>query len=293
MAEHQDHLAGVISYYDTHPINEQQILHALQERGVDLDNLTEEELKEHDQDHFGGLQATDVLAAKAGIKKEHHVLDVCSGMGGPARYIAHRLGCRVTGIDFTESRYLAAIKLTEMVGLDTLVDFVHGNALDMPFDEDSFDVVIAQEAWCHIPDKPRLIAQCARVVKPGGVIAFTDILCTDKLSGGDMRRLRSEMTFPDLETINGYARLLELNGCTLLEHDDLSKVWTKVLEDRLAMYRSLGEETERSFGAERAREWDEAYAFFVSRYREGKLGGARFIARRDRAPVQDDEEDAL
>jgi hypothetical protein len=108
-----------------------------------------------------------------------------------------------------------------------------------------------------------------------------------------MRRLRSEMTFPDLETINGYARLLELNGCTLLEHDDLSKVWTKVLEDRLAMYRSLGEETERTFGAERAREWDEAYAFFVSRYREGKLGGARFIARRDRAPLQDDEEEAL
>ena len=293
MAEHQDHLASVVTYYDTHPINEQQIMRALQERGIDLDALTEDVLKEHDQDHFGGLQATDVLASKAGIKNEHHVLDVCSGMGGPARYIAHRIGCRVTGIDFTESRYQAAMKLTEMVGLDKLVDFVHGNALDMPFEDASFDVIIAQEAWCHVPDKPRLISECARVIKPGGVIAFTDILCTDKLSSGDMRRLRSEMTFPDLETINGYARMLESNGCTLLEHDDLSEVWKKVLEDRLAMYRGLGTETERTFGAKRAREWDDAYAFFVSRYREGRLGGARFIARRDRAPAQDDAEETL
>jgi len=123
------------------------------------------------------------------------------------------------------------------------------------------------------------------------VIAFTDILCTEKLSNADMRRLRSEMTFPDLETLSGYAKLLQNSGCTLLEHDDLSEIWKRVLEDRLAMYRSLGKETERHFGAERSREWDDAYAFFVSRYREGKLGGGRFIARRDRAPVQDDDSD--
>jgi sarcosine/dimethylglycine N-methyltransferase len=282
MAQYLEHLSSVVAYYDTHPINEQQILHALAQKGIDLDSLTEEVLKEHDQDHFGGLQATDVLAVKAGICKDHHVLDVCSGMGGPARYIAHSIGCKVTGIDFTESRYLSAIKLTELVRLNELVDFVHGNALEMPFDNGSFDVVIGQEAWCHVPDKPRLIAECARVVKPGGVIAFTDIVRTNKLSNADMRRLRSEMTFPDLETISGYRQLLQANGCTLVEHDDLSNVWKKILEERLAMYRSLGTETERIFGAERAREWDEAYAFFVSRYAEGKLGGGRFIARRDR-----------
>ena len=293
MAEHQKHLSTVVSYYDTHPINEEQILRALEAQGVTHDKLTEEVLKDHDQDHFGGLQANDVLAAKAGIQQNHHVLDVCSGMGGPARYIAHRIGCRVTGIDFTESRYRSAIKFTEMVGLDGLVDFVHGNALEMPFPDHSFDVVIGQEAWCHVPDKPRLIAECARVVKPGGVIAFTDILRTDKLSNGDMRRLRSEMTFPDLETFGGYARLLEQNGCTLLEHDDLSDVWKRVLEDRLAMYRSLGAETERHFGAERSREWDDAYAFFVSRYGEGKLGGGRFIARRDRKTMDDNEDEEL
>ena len=291
MAEHKQHSAGVVAYYDTHPINEEQILRALQAQGVALSDLTQEQLKDYDQDHYGGLKATDVLAAKAGIRADHHVLDVCSGMGGPARYLAHRIGCRVTGLDLTESRYRSAIKLTEMVGLDSLVDFKHGNALEMPFADDSFDVVIGQEAWAHVPEKPRLIAECARVVKPGGVIAFTDILRTDKLTKGDMRRLRSEMTFPSLETLRGYAQLLEKNGCTVVECHDLGKVWGRILEDRLAMYRSLQAETERLFGADRSREWDDAYAFFVGRYREDKLGGGRFIARRDRPKVEEQEEE--
>jgi SAM-dependent methyltransferase len=183
--------------------------------------------------------------------------------------------------------------LTELVHLDALVNFVHGNAEQMPFTDHHFDVVIGQEAWCHVPDKARLISECARVVKPGGVIAFTDIIRTDKLSNGDLRRLRSEMTFPNLETINGYRGLLEHSGCTLLEHDDLSDVWTRILQDRLAMYRSLSAETEKRFGVERAQQWDDAYAFFVSRYRQGKLGGGRFIARRDQGTTDTTEEEAV
>ena len=104
MSEHQEHLSGVVTYYDTHPINEEQIMRTLDAHDVDLVTLTEETLKDYDQDHFGGLQANDVLAAKAGIRKEHHVLDVCSGMGGPSRYLAHRIGCRVTGNQIKRER---------------------------------------------------------------------------------------------------------------------------------------------------------------------------------------------
>jgi ubiquinone/menaquinone biosynthesis C-methylase UbiE len=152
-----------------------------------------------------------VLASKAGIAPNYHVLDVCSGMGGPARYLAHRIGCRVTGLDLTESRYRSAIRLTELVHLEQLVDFRLGNALDMPFDNASFDVVIGQEAWCHVPDKPRLIAECVRVVKPGGSIAFTDILRRASLDA-EMARTTG-LTFPTLETLDGYAQLLAGRGC--------------------------------------------------------------------------------
>jgi SAM-dependent methyltransferase len=270
----------VIAYYDTHPINEQQILSALAARGVALEGLTEEVLKEHDQDHYGGTEANDTLIAAAGIAPGHLVLDVCSGMGGPARYLAHRVGCRVVGLDFTESRYLAAQRLTHLVGLDRLVSFRHGNALDMPFENGSFDVVIGQEAWCHVPDKPRLIAECARVVKPDGVIAFTDILRRPALSDADMARLTREMTFPVLESLDGYAKLLECNGCSVVRREDLSAHWANILLQRLEMYRGLKADTVRQSGAAHFQHWDNIYSFFVGLYQEGKLGGGRFVARR-------------
>jgi ubiquinone/menaquinone biosynthesis C-methylase UbiE len=273
-------IGRVVAFYDNHPINEQQILHALAARGIALEGLTEEVLKEHDQDHFGGIEANDLLIAAAGIRREHRVLDVCSGMGGPARYLAHRIGCRVVGLDFTESRHLAAQRLTGLVGLEQLVSFRYGNALDMPFEDASFDVVIGQEAWCHVPEKPRLIAECARVVEPGGVIAFTDILRRPALSDDEMARLTREMTFPTLESADGYAALLESRGCTVLARDDLSAQWARILVDRLAMYRGLKYETILKFGAEHFERWDRTYAFFVGLYQEGKLGGGRFVARR-------------
>ena len=272
--------AGVVAFYDAHPINEEQILHTLAAHGVALEGLTEDILQNHDQDHFGGVGANDILAAQAGIASHHVVLDVCSGMGGPARYLAQRIGCRVVGLDFTESRHLGAQRLTKLVGLDRLVSFRHGNALAMPFDDASFDVVIGQEAWCHVPDKPTLIAECARVVKPGGTIAFTDILRRPGLSDAELARLTSGMPFPTLESLEGYSGLLAGRDCEVLIREDLSEEWARILVQRLAMYRGLKDETVLKFGAEHFRKWDETYAFFVGLYQEGKLGGGRFVARR-------------
>ena len=75
--------AGVIRFYDTHPINEDEILAKLRARGDDPDHLTQDQLKDFDQDHYGGIDVVDALAERAGIQAAHHVLDVCSGMGGP------------------------------------------------------------------------------------------------------------------------------------------------------------------------------------------------------------------
>ncbi len=272
--------ADVIAFYDTHPINEEQVLRALAARGLDLERLTQAELSAHDQDHFGGLEANDALIALAGIGPQHDVLDVCSGLGGPARHLADRVGCRVTGLDLNAGRVAAARRFAQRVGLADRVRFEQGDALAMPFAPESFDVVMGQEAWCHVPHKPRLIAECARVLRPGGVFAFTDILRRDSLSAAEMARLSADMAFPDLESLAGYRRLLEANGCVVEHCDDLSPWWTRVLVDRLAMYRSLGADTARNFGQARSADWDAFYAFFVGLYEQGRLGGGRFIARK-------------
>jgi sarcosine/dimethylglycine N-methyltransferase len=272
---------SVVHYYETHPINEQQILAKLAADGVDLAGLSEEVLQHYDQDHFGGLEAVVTLAEKAGIGPDTHVLDVCSGVGGPARFLAMRYGCRVSGLDLTESRYRAAVRLTRMVGLDHLVDFHHGDAQAMPFADAGFDVVIGQEAFAHVPDKARLISECARVVRPGGRIAFTDIVRRESLPEAARERLKREMTFLTLETLDGYRRLLADAGCTVQACEDLGEPWTGILEQRLEMYRSLRPTTVAKFGEEHFARWDTAYGFFVGLYRTGQLTGGRFVAVRN------------
>jgi ubiquinone/menaquinone biosynthesis C-methylase UbiE len=86
--------------------------------------------------------------------------------------------------------------------LQHLVDFRHGSALAMPFADTSFDVAIGQEAFAHVPDKPRLIAECARVVEPGGTIAFTDIMAGRRLTLAAAARVQRDMAFAGFETLD-------------------------------------------------------------------------------------------
>jgi ubiquinone/menaquinone biosynthesis C-methylase UbiE len=274
--------ASVIGFYDTHPINEDEILAKLRAKGLALDGLTEAELCEFDQDHYGGLDAVQALADAAGIAGRHRVLDVCSGMGGPARWLAHTRGCRVTGLDFTRSRVEGARRLTARVGLEQLVDFVEGDATAMPLADAGFDVAIAQEGWCHIADKPALIAEVARVLAPGGTLAFTDIVVIGDFTRDDAMQLAEAMKMPQLGTAEIYARLLQSNGFAMRETTDLSTAWKTILQARLQMYRSLRDTTVARFGEARYAEYDEAYAFFVNLFVQGKLGGVRMVARRGR-----------
>ncbi|HMN81135.1 MAG TPA: methyltransferase domain-containing protein [Burkholderiaceae bacterium] len=274
------HAEGVIGFYDRHPINEDEILAKLAARGVALDTLTEEQLKDFDQDHYGGVDVVEALAERAGIAAGHHVLDVCSGMGGPARWIAHRYGCRVTGLDFTASRVEAARRLTRRVGLEERVDFEHGDATAMPLPDARFDVVISQEAWLHIPDKQAVIRECARVVRPSGVIAFTDVIARAPLAADEAGRLAREMHAPRVADQELYPRLLREHGCIVESVEDLSRQWAEVLVARLAMYRSLRDTTVAKFGDAHFDAWDRTYAFFVGLFVAGRLGGTRIVARR-------------
>ena len=274
------HLELVTEFYDTHPISEKQVLDKLVQDKFDLSFLDQGTLQDYDQDHFGGLAATDTLARLVHINRSTHILDVCCGLGGPARYLAHHYGSHVTGIDLNQSRVDSAVRLTEMVGLEEKVSFYRANALSTTLPSDEFDALIAQEAFCHIPNKPQLLTECVRLLKPGGLIAFTDILATPSMTTTVRKRLLKEMTFAELETLDGYQVLLEASGCVLKEAEDLSEEWAQILVERLAMYRSLKDQTVARFGDAHFRKWDRAYSFFVKLYTSGELGGGRFLARK-------------
>ena len=270
-------------FYNTHPISESQVLDKLAQTGADTSILTVELLQHHDQDHFGGLAATDALARHAKINESTHVLDLCCGLGGPARYLAYHHGCRVTGVDMNTDRLAGAVRLTERTKLQDRVLFHHANALQTGLADETFDVIVSQEAFCHIPDKKTLIAECVRLLKPGGRIVYTDILARNSMTNEIRSRLENEMVFSELSTLEQYCHLLEEKSCQVVEVEDLSDDWAQILIDRLAMYRSLKEQTVSSFGLAHFQKWDRTYSFFVGLYRSGELGGGRFVARKPKS----------
>ncbi len=272
-------LPAVIDFYNRHPINEAQILEALRRQGKDPRRLAPEDLHEWDQDHYGGLQAVEALARRAGIGAEGRVLDICAGLGGPARFLARRYGCRVTGLDLNGERCAAGRRLTRLVGLDGLVRLVRGDAQALPFRGAAFTAAVSQEGLLHVPDKGAVLAECARVLLPGGRIAFTDWIATPRLAEGELRRLADWMAAVSLQSIAGYRGMLARAGFAGIEAEDLSAEWIGILRERLRMYQALRADTVARFGQPRYDEYNQLYVFFVGLVEAGKLGGARFSAR--------------
>jgi SAM-dependent methyltransferase len=148
---------------------------SLTDDGVDPAHPTIEDLAFYDQFHGRGLEATVEMADSLEVAATDHLLDVGSGIGGPARYFAHRYGCRVTGIDLTAEFCDVARELTRRVGLDGKVAFQCGNALSMPFANDAFDGAYSMNVSMNIADRAGLYREIRRVLKPGAWLMLSEL----------------------------------------------------------------------------------------------------------------------
>jgi ubiquinone/menaquinone biosynthesis C-methylase UbiE len=152
------------------------ILEALRAAGKDPDRLTIDDLAPVDEFHIRGRQATVELGEALGLGAGHHVLDVCSGIGGASRYFAHTYGVRVTGIDLTPEYCRLAQRFGRSTGLADRLEYRHGSALAMPFEDATFDAGYTQHVAMNIADKAALYAEIARVLKPGAIFGVYDVM---------------------------------------------------------------------------------------------------------------------
>ncbi len=167
----------IVSHYENVDLY-QRITDALQSAGKNLDTITVEDLVEVDEFHIGGIQATNDLLDQLDIGPQTRVLDIGSGLGGPARHISSRYGAKLTGIDLTPEFVETATRLNDLCKLD--INFHVGSALDIPLEDGGFDLATLIHVGMNLPDKATLFTETARVLRPEGVFAVYDVMSIAK-----------------------------------------------------------------------------------------------------------------
>ena len=177
--------------------------------------LQTEIVEQIDEFHVGGSAATERLLDAMELAPGSRILDIGSGVGGPARRAARR-GFDVTGIDLTERFVAAAIDLSRRLGMGDRVQFLQGSALALPFEADSFDAAMMLHVGMNIPGKAALMAEVARVLRPGGVFATYEQMRLDDFPARYPLPWASEPESSFIEEAAAYRRAAAAAGLELI-----------------------------------------------------------------------------
>jgi ubiquinone/menaquinone biosynthesis C-methylase UbiE len=196
-----------------------------------------EDLAPVDEFHVRGRDATAELGAHLGLRPDHVVLDVGSGLGGASRQFASAYKCKITGIDLTNEYCRVATELASRVGLSDYVQYRQGSALAMPFSDGSFDIAYTQHVAMNIADKAALYREVARVLKPRGKFGIYDLLQGD--GGGVLFPVpwAQDASTSFLASPVEIQALLSETGFDITGWNDTSEIgkeWFKVVNKRLA-----------------------------------------------------------
>jgi len=236
------------------------------------------------QIHIGGMRSSLELAERAGIREGSDGVDLCCCNGAGMRLLVRFCGVgTMTGVDVTHTVVERGRRRCREEGLEERIRFVLADACDSRLPAACADFVWGEDAWCYVADKARLIAEAVRIVKPGGVIAFTDwVEGPAGLSEADAARLLRFMKFPNVQDIPGYVELLKANGCEVLVAEDTGR-----FPAYIDLYQNMVE-MQLTYDALRIMRFDTAamqgMAGEMSGLREwahaGNVAQGRFVARR-------------
>lgn len=167
-----------VARHYTHGNLERAIRDGLKAMGLKPGQVHLDALAGVEEFHIGGRAATEDLAAQMRLAADASVLDIGCGIGGAARYLAHRHGCRVTGVDVTPEYVAVAQALSEATGLGDRVTFQTGSATALPLEDGGYDAATVLHVGMNVPDKRTMCAEAARVLRPGGMLAVYDVMRT-------------------------------------------------------------------------------------------------------------------
>ena len=147
--------------------------------------------------------------------------------------------------------------------------------MDVPLPDASIDAVVSQEAFCHVPDVKRAVAEAFRILRTDGRLAFTDY---QPLTAVDAQLMWEGMAIQPLRSIPEYRNLVESVGLRVILTKDLTEEWGPILKERLAMYRRLREEARQAGTPTGHDAFHTSYIRFVELIQERRMGGVRIVA---------------
>jgi arsenite methyltransferase len=189
-----------------------------------------------DSFHPGGVALTARLGEILDLRSGLRVLDVASGKGESAVFLARQFGCEVVGVDFGPDNVLHATARAEAAGLSYLVSFAQGDAEQLEFPDASFDAVISECAFCTFPDKPAAAREFARVLRNRGRVGLSDLTRSGPLSSELEGLLAWISCIADARPVQEYADYLEAAGFhidTIEPHDDALAGMARDIQGRL------------------------------------------------------------
>ncbi len=242
--------------------------------------LSVELLSRFDQYHYYGTDAVDEAVERAGITAASKVLDVGSGIGGPARYLADTTGCSVTAIELQADLNDVASQLTARCGLGERIAHRCADILAAPLPKDHFDAVVSWLCFYHIPDRRGLLAQCFATLRPGGVLYVEDLFALGEFTA-DQQALLAHMLFANyLPSPATYRADLEAAGFQDIAFEDVTGHWAPFVAGRLQNYLAERAKNVATHGQAVVDDMETFYRAVNDLFKGGSLGGARVVARK-------------
>ena len=232
MTKMKDYEKSIADQYGQKDLGE-NIISAFKNAGKEIN--IHEDTASFDEFHMRGRDATRELAELAGLQKGMKVLDLGCGVGGPARTLAAEFGCHVTGIDLVEEYCKAATMLTKRLNLDNMVSFRHGNMMELPFEEQSFDAAWTEHTLMNIENKDKLFHEVRRMLRPKGLFTIYEVCA------GTSSPIYFPITWANSPEISFLVKPDELrdmflsSGFTELKWKDVTKEALKWLQDMTAL----------------------------------------------------------
>lgn len=241
--------------------------------------LTVADLTAYDQYHYEGTEAVDDAGMALGAAPGGHVIDIGSGLGGPARYMAEQTGVKVTALELQPDLNQVAASLTARCGLQADVSHMVGDVTAGDAPAQTFTGLMSMLCFLHIPDRSTLFRECAAALTSGAGMFIDDYYEREPLTDHDRALLAEKVYCPYLPTREQYVADVEGAGFTAVQVVDKTSDWTAFVVDRLAKFRAGSADLSARYGDATVAELDDFYSAVVELFTSGRLGGLRLTAQ--------------